>query len=541
MKKLLSKRYVCALFLAFSAVLTALTLVYPDIGILQWVSLVPAGTVILTKATDPTVKLRHMYLLGLQFFVFYFCTVYSWIISMYPLDFTGFSKPLALLLILLAWLGLSLLFSLSYAFSFVLIAYYARGKITARHPIALLFIFAGLWVVFEWMQTLHWTGVPWGRLCLGQVGVSYTLQSASLFGSYFVTFLIVAVNMLLAYAVTERRAMRLCSVIAALVFVSDLLLGIALRFNTLSQLEDSAETVEVAVIQGNISVYEKWDYPSSVTKPIEIHGELTRQAAEQGARIVIWSETTLPYSLVEFPKTEARLCDIATKYGVTLVTGIFTDVYNEDSEPVFYNSVIAMDSEGNLDDTVYHKQHLVPFGEYVPHRDVILNLFPFLGDISMLSYDLTPGTEASIFDLDGVKAGAIICFDSIYESSTIESTRNGAQFIMMATNESWFDGSRAMSMHNDQAKLRAIECGRFIARSANTGISAIISPIGESMCEVDALESGFCVYSIPISDEPQITLYTRIGNLFVYLNIAALIGLIVTNAALKIYNRIKKQ
>lgn len=541
MKNFTTKRYVCAILLLFSAVLSALSIVYPAIGLLQWVSLIPAGIVILTKATDATVKLKHMYLWGLLFFISYFLTTYSWIISMYPLDFTGLNKLTALLFILLAWIGLSLLFALSYALSFVMLAMLARGKITKKYAFMLPYAMAGLWVIFEWAQTLHWTGVPWGRLCLGQVNILYTLQSASLFGSYFVTFLIVAVNFLIARAIIECKTAKLCITVAVSIFTVNLLVGIIIHSSTSSRLENATNSVNVAAIQGNISVYEKWDYLEAITKPVEIHEELTRNAAEQGADIVIWSETTLPYSLYEFPQVEKQLGDIAQKYGVTLVTGIFTDVYPDDADPIFYNSIIAFDSDGNLNDTVYHKQHLVPFGEYVPCRNVVLKLLPFLGDISMLSYDLTPGENASVFELNGVKAGAIICFDSIYESSTLESVNNGAQFIMMATNESWFDGSRAMSMHNNQAKLRAIECGRFIVRSANTGISSVISPTGKSFCEVDELEEGFCIQSIPLPHDDITTLYSGISNLFVYLNIAALVCLVTINCTSVIYDRIKKK
>ena len=133
---------------------------------------------------------------------------------------------------------------------------------------------------------------------------------------------------------------------------------------------------------------------------------------------------------------------------------------------------------------------------------------------------IVEGEGANVFALEKGNVGSLVCFDSIYEDLTRESVLGGAEMLALSTNDSWFTDSAALSMHNAQAQLRAIESGRYLARSANTGISTVISDRGEVLCSLDPLVDGMLVEEIAV--KKNITLYTRIGNAFVYLAIAFL-------------------
>jgi apolipoprotein N-acyltransferase len=126
-----------------------------------------------------------------------------------------------------------------------------------------------------------------------------------------------------------------------------------------------------------------------------------------------------------------------------------------------------------------------------------------------------PGDESSVWQGDGVMFGYLICFDSIYDSLARESVRNGAEIIMISTNDSWFGDSVGTRMHSAQAKLRAVENGRSVVRAANTGISSVITPDGETLALIPADEEGQICVNVPVSD--NMTLYTKIGNLFAYI------------------------
>ena len=115
----------------------------------------------------------------------------------------------------------------------------------------------------------------------------------------------------------------------------------------------------------------------------------------------------------------------------------------------------------------------------------------------------------------------------------IEAVRNGAEIIVISTNDSWFSDSAALDMHNGQARLRAIETGRYVVRSANTGISSIIDPMGNVKSELGALERGVVVSEISARSEN--TLYVYIGNLFAYLCLAFVFGM----SSVTVYETVK--
>lgn len=500
--------------LLFSGILTGLTVVFPQIGIFEWVALIPGALCFIFAALDEKRSFKKMYGIGFLFYMSYFLVNYSWFFSMYPLDFTEFNRLEAAGVVLIAWIGLSLLATLVYAFIPVLLRLLAKGRLGKKYPILLPIALAMLWTVAEWSLTLHWTGVPWGRLNLGQTGMIVFAQTASLFGSYFVTFVIVLVNALISYALINVGVRKLCIISSSAIFALELLSGvIVLSVTERSMAED--EKIKFAAVQGNVSSKEKWDNSYGITVSIERHEKYTELAAKYGADYVVWPETAIPCSLSGTSSVKRRLSEIANKYETTIFIGAQLEEPNENGEELFYNAVVMIDEDGNFSDTVYKKQHLVPFGEYVPMRDIITKMIPILSRISLLSYDITAGDESTVFETEDGVVGTLICFDSIYESAALESVRNGAEILILPTNDSWFDDSRAGNMHLSQAQMRAIENGRYLVRAANTGISAIVSPTGEIMDSQDLLTEGLVIEEVAMRD--QRTLYSYIGNTFVYL------------------------
>ena len=172
----------------------------------------------------------------------------------------------------------------------------------------------------------------------------------------------------------------------------------------------------------------------------------------------------------------------------------------------------------------------MPFGEYVPLRSLITTLIPPLAELSALDDDLTPGADSGLFETEWGKIGSLICFDSIYEQLAINSVRDGAALMVISSNDSWFYDSAAVRQHLYQAQLRAIETGRTYLRAANTGISDVILPDGSSTAQIGALETGLEVRTVTFRNTQ--TLYTLIGNLFVYLLVALLLALPASHAVL---------
>jgi apolipoprotein N-acyltransferase len=135
-------------------------------------------------------------------------------------------------------------------------------------------------------------------------------------------------------------------------------------------------------------------------------------------------------------------------------------------------------------------------------------------------------------DIGGTDVGCLICFDSIYDGLTLDTVRDGAEIICLSTNDSWFSGSAALSIHNSHAQLRAIESGRYISRCASTGISTVISPRGEVLSKVEADTEGLLVYDVYKRDNKTVRYY--VGNVFVYICILLLVVLTLEKVVYKI-------
>ena len=493
--------------LVLGGVLTGLCVCCPSLGALEWVSLVPALAVFFSQAADPSVPLRRLYRNGLVFFYAFSLVIFHWFFYMYPLEFAGVEPVVALLIVLIATLGLSLLQTAFAALFPLLLGVISRGRIGGRYPFLQVVVMAALWCVREWAQTLNWTGVPWGRLALGQASMPLMLQTARWFGPYVVTFVIVLVNGCLAYALLHADRRRLCALVGVIVFSLQLTLGGLILLGDASR--STGNKICVAAIQGNISTADKWAV--SATESFLIYYDLTLQAAKEGADVIVWPETAVPANLAEYGNGMASLSALAKEYDVTLLLGAFATT----SEGNDYNVILWMDEQGVLQETFYAKRRPVPFGEYVPLRDFFAVVCPPLLQITEFTADVDPGDEAVVFDTDKGQLAPLICFDSIYESLARDSAARGAEVLFISTNDSWFFDSAAVHMHNAQAKLRAIETGRYVVRAANTGISSVITPTGEEITRLGALEKGILLSEVELRTDT--TLYVRVGNLFVYL------------------------
>ena len=509
MKKPIFGKY-GALLLIVSGIFSALPLIFSKIGFIGWISIAPAAYVLINLARNKEIKLSRLYLAALVFFESYFLVVFHWFLAMYPLEFTGISKGAAVFVVLIAWFGVSLIESLVYSLAFLAFGALLRQRKWQSTSSVLLMPLAAasLFVVFEWIQTLDWWGVPWGRLCLGQINSIELFGSASVLGSYFVTFCIVAVNFFLAFCVLSKdKKQTVCAVCALSVFLLNISLGVAADLTY----RDSDRSVRAAAIQGNNPNSNVWD-EGSLERMLEVHERLTREATGNGAEIVVWSETAFP---LEFFKTDIlteRVSELAKETDTTILVSAFTQ--SEQSDTI-YVSVIEAKPDGSYGESIYNKQRLVPFGEFVPMKDLLTKLIPPLSQLKTLDDNIASGKDSTVLYTDNAVIGAAICYDSIFESVVRASVNNGAELLVVSTNDSWFGTSAALDMHNAQSVLRAVETGRYVVRSANTGISSIISPRGEMLQSLSCGVEGYVVSDVALNT--HVTPYMIIGNLFVYI------------------------
>ncbi len=527
------------LYLTFSllGIITALPYAFPVLWFVPWLSLIPFSYILIKYGCE--IKKRKAYLLGLCFGMGYFGITYHWFISFYDMDFLGLGKIESVLLVAVCWIGLSLLQALEFGMLPVL---YRVAKPSKARPWLGAIMISVLWMIYEWQQTLFWRGVPWARLALTQSSFGALWQSASLFGSIFVSGIIVAFASVIASAIyiwaerrkaceekffkLPKRSVIIC-IVAFGMFLSNLIFGV---IKTAIPYKAEGESFGAAVIQGNISSAEKWNTTAWDAAQIYIRltEECVAKAKENGidVSLVVWPETVLKDGLYNYVGIKRKITQAAKELGVTILSGAFEYEYTDDGGKN-YNSVYAFYPDGTMDEACYRKQRLVPFGEFTPMESVINTLLPILTELNILSDNpYTAGEESTVFEglegSDAINIGSLICFDSIYEALTVDSVRNGAQIMTLSTNDSWFSDSAAVYQHNRHACLRAIESGRYFVRAANTGVSSIISPDGEILTDVAPLVEGYAYHEVSLISSR--TLYSYVGNLMVYLSIAFYVG-----------------
>ncbi len=513
--------------LLLGALLLGFTVIFPQIGLFEWVALVPAILVLWVRASDSTVKYRQLYGMGFGFFLAYLLVTFHWFLYMYPLDFADMSRPASAVVVGFAWIGLSAFQAVGAALLFPLFAFSVRGNWLSQRRILWPILLAALWSSLEfWWAHSGWSGVPWSRLCLGQADLLPTMQLSWVFGSYAVSFLIVAVNAVLAVLLLLPARRVLCGTLATGLFVGNLAFG-AVR---LMAYQPATETVTVAAIQGNHSSLDYWGQ-ETMDEVMDTYARLTREAAAAGAAVVVWPETGVPANVDRSQSMRDYLTDLAAECRVTILAGVFTQV--ETGSEQDHNSIVAVLPDGTIADTAYHKRNPVPFGEFVPFRRLVMTLVPPLADINTLGEDIPAGEESVVFALADGRVGPLICFDSIYERNALESVQNGAQILAVSTNDSWFQDSRGVWMHHAQSQYRAIETGRSVVRAAVTGVSSLITPTGEVIDHLSPLTEGYVLGEIVLSD--SFTPYYVIGDLFSY----AAAAIVALASALPLVERIR--
>lgn len=347
----------------------------------------------------------------------------------------------------------------------------AAGWLQARVPVpeaarACLLIPAA-WVLFEWMLVWIFTGFPW--LAIGYSAPGWPLQGyAPLGGVYLLSFLTVSVAGMLWLIARRRRALAF-----AIGVLGVLLAGHALRQVTWTV--PAGDPVSAALLQGNIAQEMKF----RPERAAAIFDTYARLAEETRARLVIFPETALPAFLDRIdPAYLARLDAVGKRNDGDLLVGVpYRRARNE-----YYNSVLML---GASPRQIYHKVHLVPFGEFVPpgFRWTLDVLSIPLSDFSRGAPDQPP-LEAA-----GQRIAVNVCYEDAF-GDEIARRAPDATLLVNVSNVAWFGDSLAPAQHLNIARLRALETGRMHLTATNTGITAAIDRDGRVLARLPQFTTG---------------------------------------------------
>lgn len=509
MKRFRTLRYHLLLFLF--GIVSALPLLFKPLAFFCFVFLIPFYLCLRLSLKSGAYK--RVYLKGLCYFQGYFMTAFSFFYSMYPLEFVGLDRLASLAVLFAAMVLLPLLQASVFALSAWLLSLLHRFGFLQK-PIAFSFAFAALWTVFSYLQNFTWLGVPWAPVSLALTAFPVLIGSASFFGSCFLIFLIVFINALLGEGILFFRSERkrhaaLYAGLALVVFLGNLGLGALSR----ALPKATGEPLRIALIQGDTSSVD--DYRLTPDEILSAARKMAYRAAEQKPDIMLWAEAVSLSAMETDSSAKAYFSAIAEETGSIQVIGSYSV-----RDDCLYNSLFVFYPDGSMSKDVYDKRRPVPFGEFLPWAPFFRALIPPLANMSMLSRDMTPGKGPNLLHLPSCTVGGLVCFDSIYPALSRASARAGADILFLSTNDSWFDGSFAKDIHFSHAILRAVETGKCVARTGNTGISGFILPDGSVKSTAQRDTRTFLVDTVnPIEGR---TLYTVIGDIFVYLLLAAL-------------------
>jgi apolipoprotein N-acyltransferase len=265
--------------------------------------------------------------------------------------------------------------------------------------------------------------------------------------------------------------------------------------------------LKIGLVQGNIDQSIKWD-ESFQKETLKIYERLSLKVAEGKPNLIIWPETATPFFFQDAKEFQPLVLDIPRQTDAFLLFG--TPSYKIERGKVnHYNSALLVSPSGELKGK-YDKIHLVPYGEYVP-----LGEYLSLGSLGEGIGNFKSGREAFNFTLPQGKFGVLICFEIIFPDLCRKFVREGANFLVTITNDAWFGRTSAPRQHLTMAIFRAIENRVFIARAANTGISAFIDPLGRIMKQRGIFVEEAIQGTISLSKEK--TFYTLYGDLFAWI------------------------
>jgi apolipoprotein N-acyltransferase len=268
---------------------------------------------------------------------------------------------------------------------------------------------------------------------------------------------------------------------------------------------DRSAQKRIAVVQGNIDQTLKWDSShqlSTVNKYLEL--SLTQRREQPD--LIVWPETAMPFYLFHHNLLTGRVIRGVQEAETDFIVSSPSLVKTE-SRTQYFNRAFLILHDGTVSDT-YDKAHLVPFGEYVPQKKWL----PFLGKMVEQVGDFSSGDVGDTLTWHEHRIGMLICYELIFPYLSRAAVSNGAEVLINLTNDAWYGYSSAPYQHFSMAVFRAVENRRSLVRSANTGISGFIDPVGRILAKTPIFKEASLTMEVPLLGLS--TLYTRWGDFF---------------------------
>ncbi|WP_243830752.1 apolipoprotein N-acyltransferase [Thiohalophilus thiocyanatoxydans] len=495
-KDTLNRRYLLALLAGAS-----LPLAFEPLAFIPLAFLAPALLFYLWLEATPRQAMISGYLFGVGLFGIGVSWVY---VAIH--EFGHAPVPLAVLLTTLFVAFLALYYGL-----LGYLAAYLHQRLAGyryQRVLTLLLLFPALWVLLEWVRSWFLTGFPWLNIGYSQIdsGLSGFAPLLGVYGLSWLTLVGAALLLLLLLNPVRRRQLGLLAI-----FVGLHLTGFGLK--QLAWTDPQGEPLQAALIQGNLPQETRWN-PEALQTRLTRYAELTEQHWDSD--IIVWPENAVStfYHYVEDTYL-AELGQRARKNGTDVVLGL--PVMDRDNN-TYYSSMISVGRHPGM----YHKVHLVPFGEYVPLESILRGTIAFF-DLPMSSF--SPGDrEQPLLQAGGQPVATTVCYEDAFGEEVIRQLPE-ATLMINGSNNAWYGNSFAPHQHLQIARLRALETGRPLLRATTNGVSALVDHKGTLMARSKQFETD--VVRGEIQPRRGSTPYVRFGNLPVLMLLLVAGGLIL--------------
>jgi apolipoprotein N-acyltransferase len=495
----------------------ALGLAFPkfDLNLLAWVAFVP-----LFYAIEGEPLKRVLGLAYLQNFAAFVVSLYWIAIPLHSFADVRMELAIVPMLLLAAVLA-----------SYGAIAIWA-GEYTARRlRIPMVATMPVAWTAMEWVRTYFPIGFPWNLL--GYVAYRYIelMQFVEFTGVYGLSALVIFFNAVVFVVALRRGSPRLqVASLIAMTGLMGVLFGFGQwRISELGRLQPEG-TLKVAMVQGDIPQSIKWN-PDFLPQSFRVYQDSTVQAVKHGVDLIVWPEAAAaflfqadgvyPAGFADYAAYRDALLNLARTTGDPILFGA-PALGEQDGHAGFYNRAYLVSGQGQVV-AHYDKIQLVPFGEYVPAREL---LGYFVNRVVQGFGDMLPGSEQTIFNVKGARLGVLICYESVFPDLTRREVNKGADVLVNITNDAWYGESSAPYQALAMAAMRSAETKVPMVRVANTGISAYIRPTGQIETVTPLFKRDLLFHDVPF--RPMRTLYTMVGDLFAEICLAlAAIGLLL--------------
>jgi apolipoprotein N-acyltransferase len=397
----------------------------------------------------------------------------------------------------------------------------AAWLVWTRHPLRIL-SFAAALSGAEWLRGHLFTGFPWNAFGYALTAPLPLAQATATFGIWGLTFVAVAVFAAPAVLADGPR-----KGLAAVALAAAVLAGLAgygatrLAGNPTAM----ADGVHLRIMQPNVPQDDNFSYGARgpiLAKYIALSQRAAATAERPGAGLagvthLIWPESAFPFFLVREPGALGAIAAMLPAE-TTLITGAARPAGPTDWHA--YNSVYAIDHLGSIRAT-YDKMHLVPFGEYLPFEHALARLG--LTQLASLPGGFLPGRERRSMAIDGAPDMLpLVCYEAIFPAAVVTGP-NRPGWLLNLTNDAWFGVSAGPYQHFQQARVRAIEEGLPLVRAANSGISAVIDPVGRVVASLPLGREGLLDSALP--KPAPVTIYARTGDLPFILTVIGILSI----------------